>query len=104
MPQRLAVITTVYKYLSHGQHEADRILVGYPHNGRWQRPDMKIASLYIGQKPENDLSEARAREFGFQVYPSIAQTLRCGGNKLAVDAVMIIGEHGDYPRNYKGQV
>jgi hypothetical protein len=104
MPQRLAVITTVYKYLSHAQHEADRILVGYPHNGTWRRPDMKIVSLYVDQKPENDLSAARAREFGFQVYPSIAQTLRCGGDKLAVDAVMIIGEHGDYPRNGKGQI
>ena len=26
-----------------------------------------------------------------------------GGNKLAVDAVLIIGEHGDYPTNDKGQ-
>jgi hypothetical protein len=104
MPKRIAVITTVYKYLSHAQHEADRILVGYPHNGAWHRPDMKIVSLYVDQKPEGDQSEARAREFGFQVYPTIAETLRCGGDKLAVDAVMIIGEHGHYPRNEKGQI
>jgi len=65
---------------------------------------MRIVSLYVDQKPENDLSEVRAREFGFKVYPTIAETLRCGGDKLAVDAVMIIAEHGDYPRNEKGQV
>ncbi len=31
---------------------------------------------------------------------------RCGAaaTKLAVDAVLVIGEHGDYPRNDKGQV
>ncbi len=104
MPQRIAVITTVYRYLSHAQHEADRILVGYPHNGKWHRPDMRIVSLYVDQKPQNDLSEVRAREFGFKVYPTIAETLRCGGDKLAVNAVMIIAEHGDYPRNEKGQV
>ena len=104
MPQRVAVITTVYRYLSHGQHEADRILVGYPHQGKWHRPDMRIVSLYVDQKPQNDLSEVRAREFGFKVYPTIAEVLRCGGDKLAVDAVMIIAEHGDYPRNDKGQV
>ena len=104
MPKRIAVITTVYKYLSHAQHEADRILVGYPHNGAWHRPDMKIVSLYVDQKPENDLSAARAREFGFQVYPTIAEALRCGTDKIAVDAVMIIGEHGNYPRNEKGQI
>jgi len=104
MPQRIAVITTVYRYLSHAQHEADRILVGYPFRGRWHRPDMRIVSLFVDQKPVGDLSEARAREFGFNVYPTIAETLRCGGDKLAVDAVMIIGEHGDYPRNDKGQI
>jgi hypothetical protein len=102
--QRIAVITTVYKYLSHAQHEADRILVGYPRDGKWHRPDMKIVSLYVDQRPEGDLSEARAREFGFHVYPSVAEAVRCGGDKLAVDAVMIIGEHGDYPRNEKGQI
>jgi hypothetical protein len=102
--QRIAVITTVYKYLSHAQHEADRILVGYPRDGKWHRPDMKIVSLYVDQRPEGDLSEARAGEFGFHVYPSVAEALRCGGDKLAVDAVMIIGEHGDYPRNEKGQI
>jgi hypothetical protein len=102
--QQIAVITTVYKYLSHAQHEADRILVGYPRDGKWHRPDMKIVSLYVDQRPEGDLSEARAREFGFHVYPSVAEALRCGGDKLAVDAVMIIGEHGDYARNEKGQI
>jgi hypothetical protein len=104
MPKRIAVITTVYKYLSHAQHEADRFLVGYPRNGRWRRPDMKIGSLYVDQKPAGDLSAGRAREFGFQVYPTIPEALRCGGDKLAVDAVMIIGEHGNYPRNEKGQI
>src|SRR5262249_51362179 len=34
----------------------------------------------------------------------IAQALRCGGSKLSVDAVLIIGEHGQYPRNEKGQI
>ncbi len=38
------------------------------------------------------------------MYPTIAQALRCGGSKLAVDGVLIIGEHGDYPHNEKGQI
>lgn len=102
--KRIAVITTIYRYLSHAQHIADRFLVGYPRHGRWHRPDMKIVSLYVDQKPEKDQSEERAKEFGFSVYPTIAEALRCGGDKLAVDAVLLIGEHGVYPRNEKGQV
>src|SRR5689334_10740517 len=103
-PKRIAIITTVYRYLSHGQHEGDRWLVGYPFEGAWHKPNAQVVSLYVDQKPEGDLSAERAREFGFKVYPTIAETLRCGGDKLAVDAILIIAEHGDYPRNEKGQI
>ena len=102
--KRIAVITTIYRYLSHAQHFADRFLVGYPKEGRWHRPDMKVVSLYVDQKPEGEQSIDRAREFGFSVYPTIAETLRCGGHKIAVDAVLLIGEHGEYPTNEKSQV
>ena len=34
----------------------------------------------------------RATEFGFTLYDDIAEALCCGGDKLAVDAVLIIGE------------
>ncbi|MBI3698068.1 MAG: hypothetical protein HY238_24930 [Acidobacteria bacterium] len=102
--KRIAVVTTIYRYLSHAQHMADRFLVGYPRDGAWRRPDMKVVSLYVEQKPQGDQSAERAREFGFTVYPTIAEALRCGGEKLAVDAVLLIGEHGEYPRNEKGQI
>ena len=102
-PKRIAIVTTIYRYLSHGQHIGDRFLIGYPWNGAWHKPDMKVVSLYVDQKPEGDLSDERAREFGFHVYPTIAEALRCGGDHLAVDAVLIVAEHGDYPRNEKGQ-
>jgi hypothetical protein len=103
-PQRIAIITTVYRYLSHGQHMGDRFLIGYPYAGEWHKPAMSVVSLYVDQKPEGDLSQARAKEFDFRVYPTIAETLRCGTDKLAVDAVLIIAEHGEYPVNEKGQV
>jgi len=102
--KRIAVITTVYRYLSHAQHITDRFLVGYPHNGEWRRPDMKVASLYVDQKPPGDQSAERAQEFGFEIYPTIPEALRCGSDRLAVDAVLSIGEHGDYPQNEKGQI
>ncbi len=103
-PRRLAVVTTIYRYLSHAQHIADRFLVGYPYEGRWRRPNMRIASLHVDQKPEGDQSGDRAREFGFDVHDTVAGALRCGTDRLAVDAVLIIGEHGEYPKNDKGQI
>lgn len=102
-PLRVAVIATIYRYLSHAQHFCDRLLTGYPVGGRWHRPNIEIASLYVDQKPLGDQSLDRAREFNFGVYPTIAEALRCGGDQLAVDGVLIIGEHGEYPNNEKGQ-
>lgn len=103
-PLRIAVIATIYRYLSHAQHFVDRFLVGFPHAGRWHRPNMEVVSLYVDQRPVADQSLDRAREFGFAIYPTIAEALRCGSDDLAVDAVLILAEHGDYPRNEKGQI
>jgi len=104
MPKRVAIIASIYRYLSHAQHMGDRFLIGYPLEGKWHKGDMQVVSLYVDQKPEGDQSQERAKEFGFTVYPTIAEALRCGGDKLAVDAVLIIGEHGNYPKNDLGQV
>ncbi len=102
--KRIAVITTIYRYLTHAQHFADRFLVGYPKEGKWHHPNMKVVSMFVDQKPEGDQSIDRSREFGFSAYPTIAEALRCGGDELAVDAVLLIGEHGDYPHNEMSQV
>ena len=103
-PKRLAVIATIYRYLSHAQHFADRFLVGYPYEGHWHRPNARIVSMYVDQSTPGDQSLDRAREFGFDLYPTIAQALRCGGDRLDVDGILIIGEHGSYPKNEKGQI
>jgi hypothetical protein len=49
------------------------------------------------------LSRKRSEEFGFPIFPTIAEALRCGGKQIAVDAVLIIGEHGRYPKSEYGQ-
>ena len=104
LPQkRLAVITTEWRNRSHAWHMAARFLVGYPINGKWHHPPFEVVSAYVDQFPAGDLAKRRSREFGFPIYETIAETLRCGGKKIAVDAVLIIGEHGDYPRNEFGQ-
>ena len=101
---RIAAIVTEYRKASHGQGIVDRFLDGYGWEGRHYRPGVEIVSLYVDQKPKGDLSEERAqRHPGLKVYPTIAEALTCGGDRLAVDGVLSIGEHGRYPRNEKGQ-
>lgn len=101
--KRLAVVTTLWKYRTHAWHMAERFLVGYPMRGKWHRPPLEVVSAYVDQTPEDDLSRSRAAEFGFKIYPTIGEALGCGGDKLAVDAVLMIGEHGEYPLNEIGQ-
>ena len=103
-PKQIAIITTVWTYQSHAQHMGDRFLVGYPRHGLWHRSPLRVVSLYVDQKPAGDLSRQRAADHDFTIYPTIAEALRCGSNKLAVDGIVIIGEHGNYPRNSKGQI
>src|SRR4051794_5324854 len=101
---KIAAIATIYFKYSHAQHIVDRFLEGYGWNGRHHRPPMDLVSLFVDQRGENDLSADRAKRFpGMKIYPTIADALTLGGNTLAVDGVVLIGEHGSYSKNEKGQ-
>ena len=62
-----------------------------PWRGAGIGPPLELVSTYVDQFPDNDLSRARSREFGFPIYPTIAESLRRGGDKLDVDGVLLIG-------------
>src|SRR5205807_1954878 len=81
------------------QHIVDRLLDGYGWNGTHHYPPMDLLSLYVDQVGTTDLSKERAaRHPTMKMYPTIAEALTLGGSKLAVDGVVIVGEHGRYPR------
>jgi len=99
----LAVVTTVYRPLSHAYHIAGRFLHGYQRAGQHHVPTHFVRSVYVDQTPDNDLSRDLAREFSFRVGKTVADVLTEDG-KLAVDGVLLIGEHGNYPRNDRQQI
>lgn len=92
--KRLAILASRWTPGSPARQVADRFLIGYPREGRWRRPSLKVVSLYVDQAPEADQSRERAAEFGFRIYPSVAETLRCGRDRLAVDGVLILAGQG----------
>jgi hypothetical protein len=59
--------------------------------------------MYVDQFPPGDLSRGMASQYGVAIKPTIGEALTLGTGRLAVDGVLIIGEHGDYPKNEKGQ-
>src|ERR1051325_7648866 len=101
--KKVAMIVTEVRKMSHGQHFVDRLLGGYGWQGSHHYPDIDVVAMYVDQFPENDLSREREKRFGVKIYPTVEEALTLGKQKLAVDGVVIIGEHGKYPKNAKGQ-
>lgn len=102
-PKRVAFVGTEVRKHSHAQHFLDRLTEGYTWAGKWQQPRVKVASVYIDQFPDGDLGKHRIEKHGLKQFPTIEEALTLGGEKLDVDGVVIIAEHGDYPTNEKGQ-
>jgi hypothetical protein len=101
---KIAAITTEFRKYSHTQHFVDRFLEGYGWGGKHHHPEMDLVSLYVDQRPEGDLSQDRADRFPqMKIYPTVADALMLDTNGLAVDGVLLIGEHGQYGQNEKGQ-
>lgn len=101
--KKVAFLGTEVRQHSHAQHFLDRHTLGYTWGGKWLTPRFDVASVYIDQFPEGDLARERIKRHRLRQFPTIAESLTLGGSKLAVDGVVIIGEHGDYPKNEKGQ-
>ncbi len=102
---KLAAVCTIYFRMSHSQHIVDRFLDGYGWNSEHHRPPMDLVSIYVDQIGKDDLSRERvARHPSLKAFSTVAETLTLGGSKLAVDGVVLVGEHGHYPKTEKGQV
>jgi hypothetical protein len=102
-PLTVAAVVTAFTPRSHAHVILENFLEPYLFNGKVTAPGTKVVSLYIDQFPADDMGRKVAAEYGFTIYPTIAQALCRGGDKLAVDAILSIGEQGHYPQNAKGQ-
>ena len=102
---KIATITTAYHYLSHAYHIVGRFLDGFDlHDVQGlHHPDFEVASFFIEQTPSNDLGKEKARRHNVRLSPNIADALMLGTGKVAVDGILLIAEHGEYPFNPKLQ-
>jgi len=99
---KVAVVMNVYFPNSHADVFVGRLLEGYRLNQESHRPRVQAVSFYVDQFPVNDMAREQAAEYAVTIYPDVAGALRRGTGKLAVDGVAIVGEHGDYPKNARG--
>jgi hypothetical protein len=102
--KKIAALVTTYSRYSHADNIVTRFMEGFSIVGKSYPPPCRVASLYIEQVNELDIGRPLARRWRIPLFKTIAEALTLGGDKLAVDGVLIVAEHGDYPSNAKGQI
>ncbi len=95
--RRVAAIVTEYRHNSHADMIVSRLVLTDMLDGTGHDSPLKLVSLYTDQKPANDISRLLAASHRFPIKTSIAETLTLGTGRLAVDGVLLVAEHGDYP-------
>ena len=101
--KKIAAIVTEYRVPAHADVIVGKFIKGFPTDEGLLEPRVDIAAMYLDQIPENDIGLQISREYGIPIYQSIPAALCLGGDKLAVDGVLSIGEHGSYAFNEKEQ-
>jgi hypothetical protein len=103
---RIAVIYTVCYHRSHAHVLLENFLTPFLFNGALTEPAVEVASFYADQTSRDrnapDLTDEVTRVFRVPRYQTIEAALTLGGRELAVDGVLAIGEHGNYPINQLG--
>ena len=100
---KLAVILTQYGASSHGLCYCTKFLEGKQFDDHFEEPRCDVVAMHLMEIAKDDIGLETAKRHNVPLYPSVATALCLGGDKLAVDGVVVIGEHGTYPLNAKGQ-
>ena len=100
---RVAAVCTIYYSKSHADAIVTKFLKGMSTDEGVFAPDVEVVALYIDHVLESDVGVGLAQEHGVPIYPTIRRTLHASADELNVDAVLLIGEHGDYPWNERGR-
>ncbi len=101
---RVAAVVTEYRPRSHADVIVGKLLEGYVLHGVPTTPRLEVASLYLDQMPDNDMGRDLAAKYGVPLVHTIGEAMALGGPGINVDGVLLIGEHGAYPTNERGQI
>jgi hypothetical protein len=101
--KKIAAIVTTYFPSSHADVIVTKFLKGIPTDGALREPRVAVASLFMDQIDARDVGQSLASLHGVPLFQSIRAALTLGGDALAVDGVLLIGEHGDYPFDERGR-
>jgi hypothetical protein len=101
--KRIACLSSTYHVRSHSDNFITRFLEGYWIHESHYDPPFEVASLWMDQIHPADIGQRLAAAYNVPVAKDIAGALTLGTGRLAVDGVVLVCEHGDYPHNEKDQ-
>ena len=100
---KVAAIYTEFRHRSHAYNFLMNLMGKIPFRGQRVDPGVDVVSFYADQFPDGDMTREASQRYKVPLFKTIDQALCLGGDSLAVDAVLLIGEHGDYPLSALGQ-
>ena len=109
--KRIAAIVTTWFPGSHADLIVSKFATGFPTVNGLIEPQVDLVSLYMDQVHPDDVGLDLARQYGVAIYSSVRSALTLTppsaghwptapgwrDGELAVDGVLIVAEHGDYP-------
>ncbi|MBV6431759.1 MAG: hypothetical protein IANPNBLG_01892 [Bryobacteraceae bacterium] len=101
--KKIACLSSTYHVRSHSDNFITRFLEGYWIDTKYYPPPFEVASLWTDQIHPADIGGRLAQAYGVRVASSIEDALTLGTGKLAVDGVVLVCEHGNYPFNDRQQ-
>ena len=100
---RIAVLVSYWGApRSHADWIVNKLIDGYWWDGAYTPSRVDVASIYMHQHDESVLGQKVAKAKGIPVFKTAGEALTLGGKELAVDGVVIVAEHGEYPTDLKG--
>ena len=103
---RIAAIATTWFATSHADVILSRWLEPRPGDADWgwprRRPRSRIVSVYMDQIGKDDIGREILDRHKVPLFDTVEEAL-VRDDELCADAVLLIGEHGDYPQNDLGQ-
>jgi hypothetical protein len=100
---KIAAIFTELRFRSHAYNLLVNLMGRYLFRGQPVDSGVEVVSFFADQFPAGDMTREASKRFGVPLFSSIDQALCLGGKSLAVDGVLLVGEHGEYPTNELGQ-
>ena len=100
---KVAAIFTELRHRSHAYNILINLMGTCLFRGKRVDPGVDVVAWYADQFPADDMAREASKRLSVPLYDTIDKALCLGRRNLSVEAVLLIGEHGEYPTNELGQ-